>query len=242
MIKNILIIFVVALSMFAPRIASAEVKAFCIRLPDVEIAEKKKILEQESSYRSKKDAQLALLTSKRVANDKKKLDERIKTDTVSMKSFEKLFTKATGSEQKKAVENFKKTILDAISTKRKAVDTATNTYRSDADKNIALKKKAMEDAWATLVASPAKAAIQARADCMVDKSATNKHVQTTFETVLKESKKAYEDSIKSFSSEYTEKNLEKVFQVKIAKAQIDYETAVSTAVTNLRTALPSTKK
>lgn len=92
-------------------------------------------------------------------------DRRASHDENRSAAYEKMYSRATTTEQKAAVDTFKAAVEAAVAKRKAAVDAAITAYRSAVDKLLSDRRAAVDSAAATHKSAIEAAQAKAKADC-----------------------------------------------------------------------------
>lgn len=150
--------------------------------------------EKETRTSEASSARAAALATSRKEADKALYDARVAANATYAAEFKALLAQADTDEKKAAVLDFKKTVIQALETRRANVDLAVKNYRAGVDAALSDRASAYKDAVGALKASlkdaaadcsrtDAKTAVQSARGAFQAKAATIDTAGTFLETL-----------------------------------------------------------
>lgn len=130
-----------------------QVSAFCATVDASTTTLDSLISAKEASYENGKMASDKALAASRAASDKALYDARVAANADYAAQFKTLAAQATTPDQQAAVALFKKTVLQAVATRRANVDLAVQNYRDGVDAILAARSSTYTSALAALKAT-----------------------------------------------------------------------------------------
>ena len=212
-----------------------QISTFCASVDSSTSTIDSLITKKEADYASGKAALTGALAASRVATDKELYNQRVAANADYAAQFKTLSASATTPDQQAAVVLFKKTVLQAIATRRANVDVAIQNYRAGVDAILASRDAAYTAALATLKTSADASLAAGSASCATDPSsmpastpaATIAGAQATFQTAISN----IGDSSTNLAALATTRD------AKITAAGTKFSTTVDTAAATLKTVL-----
>jgi hypothetical protein len=149
---------VVAVAALAPLMAfagaahaqTAPVSAVCMKADKAATTLDTLISEKESRFSESKAARAESLAASRKESDKALYAARVAANATYAAEFKALLAQASTDEERAAVASFKKTVMQAVETRRANVDLAIKNYRAGVDAILASRAGAYASALATL--------------------------------------------------------------------------------------------
>ncbi len=208
---------------------------FCTRFSTEHTNLESKLAEKEQELNTRRQERAEKTIEKRETRDEKLDSVRDQGDTQREANFTKLLEKADTDAKKAAVEAYKKTIQDAITKRRTAVDAALKTFRDGVNAAAVTHKAAVDKAIETLKTATDAATTKAAADCAANVPPTT--VRQTFMKSMEAARKAFQTARNSTSN--PGKKVEELAKAKNAsiKAAFDeFRTTAEKARATLKTA------
>jgi len=171
--------------------AAAKNATICDNLEKWVVKTDQVLTDRETKIDEKQTERLEKLNEKRDNRDQKLEQFRTFWEEQWDKHFTALEEKASTSEQKQALVDFKEAVKDALASRQAAVDSAINQFRTDLDKLIADRKTAIETARNAYL-NAYNAAVQTAKD-----SCTNGSDPAQIKETLKAALKAARDKFNS---------------------------------------------
>lgn len=234
--------FLVAIPVSAQTLPPAAGASFCTNID--------KATAQIQTRLTEVDAQVAAFGSERkVAKTERwdsqndKLGEKRDTANTNRNAgYDKLYAKASTTEQTAAADTFKATVEAAVTTRKAAVDAAVQAYRDGIDTAIANFSTNLSTAHTTFKSSVDAAIAKAKADCAAGVDSVT--VRSTLSSSIKAAQDMFKASREGLRSskpiQTTQKELAATRKAAIDKAIADFKTTVQTASTALKAAFPKT--
>ena len=149
----------------------AQVSAFCAAVDSSTTTLDQLISQKEADYDTGKAALTGALAASRTATDAELYSERVAANADYAAQFKTLAASATTPAQQAAVTLFRKTVTQAIATRRANVDLAIQNYRDGVDAILASRDATYTAALATLKTAPTD--LVAGAESTFDASVAN---------------------------------------------------------------------
>ncbi len=159
---------------------------FCDNLDQATVSISEKMSGVRSRIDRQREARDSAMEGKRNTQDESLNGIRSTRDARRIEWYAKLDDQATTDARKTAVEDFKKTVDDAIDARRDTVDDAVATFRSDVDALVSGKKTSVGSVADDFQNAFDTAIEKAKADCGAGKDTTA--VKNAFRTSLKSAK------------------------------------------------------
>jgi hypothetical protein len=208
---------------------------FCAKISSVETKVADQITKAEEKQARNEATKRDKVNKKQGDADEKRAIGRANVDGKRVKNWDKMENKATTDAQKAAVEAYKKSITDAVTARRTAVDAAVKAYRDGLTSAMTTNNTTLNAAVATFKTSVNAALTQAQADCTA--KVDSKTVKKAFDQKVKDAKKILKDAkaASNLSSGLTA--LKKTRDEAIAAAELAFKQATDKAHADLVLAL-----
>ena len=214
---------------------SAQVSTFCATVDSSTTTIDGLISQKEADYSNGKAALAGALAASRAATDKELYDERVAANADYSAQFKSLAANATTPDQQAAVALFKKTVLQAIATRRANVDVAIQNYRAGVDAILASRDAAYTAALATLKTSADASLAAGSANCATDPSSAPAGTPTA---AIAGAQASFQTAVSNIGDSSTQlAALASTRDAKIAAAGTKFSTTVDAAAATLKTAL-----
>lgn len=176
----------------------------------------------------------------RDSRDSKLEDSRSDADSKRSEMYAKLDAKADTDAEEEAVDDFKKTVEEAVDDRRDAVNAAIETFRTGVDAALASRKDDMQSAADAFAAAMKSALDKAKADCEAGTAPAT--VRSNFQAALVAAHKALQaDRTESEKIRKEIQALADTRQVAIEKAMSDFKATVEAAAEKLKEVMSDTK-
>lgn len=156
---------------------------FCEQLSGRIESMQSRLIERKRAFVDRRENRGDLLGGKRDDRDNALNDTRETQDERRNSWYAKLEVAADTDAKKDAVTEFRKTVENAVETRRDAVNAAIESYRNSVDALVASQKETRTSALDAFSSAMEAAAAQAKSDCEAGKGAAT--IRSTFQTSLK---------------------------------------------------------
>ncbi|MEK9151151.1 MAG: hypothetical protein AAB547_00800 [Patescibacteria group bacterium] len=210
-------------------------EAFCNRF--TENAEKiaSNLAERRGKFEDRRENRANTLETRRDGREAKLDGNRTEADERRSAMYARLEARATTDAQKAAVAEFKKTVEEAVDTRRDAVDAAIAEFRKGVDAAIAGRKDDMESAVSQFQSEVVAALGKAKSDCA--DGANPETVKTNFRNSLAAARTALQNDRKDADKVGEQvKKLAETRRIAVRKALDDFRSAVEAARVELKKA------
>lgn len=228
--------FIAPQTMFAASTTTVATKRFCTNLDTYLATSEKKMAEREVKQDSSIAKRQAQLATNRAEKDKKVADARAQ---ILLKQDEKLnsaLAKATSTEQKLAITEFRNAVKSAIEVRQKAIDDARNVYRGAVDKIVTDRKANTNNALTAMKSAIETAVAKAKTDCSNGLDVNT--VKSDLKQSVQNARNVFKNSIQNLGKiNDSIKSVATTKQASFDKAHTDFKTALETAKTNLKAKL-----
>jgi hypothetical protein len=209
---------------------------FCTNLSGDEQKISSGLSDRSARLSADRSANAAKLKLARANVDAEVAADRSKSDSDRQSHFTALAAKATTPAQQQALTIFEQTVLQAVTTRRAAVDRARDTFRLAEDQAIASRQAQVNSALANFKAAVSVAESQAQASCAAGTSSDL--VRATFVQATKLARTTYQAGITSIAKlDPTVKGLAQTRNAAIAAADASFKSSVAQAASALKIAL-----
>ena len=156
---------------------------FCERIDEVASRIDQQVTNRTTKLQTKRQEGINQLAGRRNVRNERAVENRVKRDENRTEHYAKLEARAVTSAQKEAVATFRATVESAITARKTAIDSATQSFRQSLNQVIIARQAAIDAAVNTFQSSRATAVNQARADCAAGIDART--VRETFHTNIR---------------------------------------------------------
>ena len=213
---------------------------FCTRMANSSFEINSKLTKAEDNRGS---VRLDILAKLKQRKDVRAQEIQTKRDEAKT-NFEKLITnlqaKATTDAEKTAVDVFKTSVANALTTRKTAVDAAVNTYQDALDALIGNREDVIKTAAATFKSAVTSAIATAKADCTAGTDPAT--VRTTFMASLKSANEAFRSAVQVKVQGQNNQQIEALAKTRndaIKAANNAFKQSLKQARDTLKTAFPS---
>lgn len=214
---------------------NAQISAFCASVDSSTADLDALISKKEADYDTSKAAMTDALAASRKATDKELYDERVAANADYAAQFKALAASATTPAEQAAVAAFKKTVLQAIATRRANVDVAIENYRDGVDAILASRDATYASALATLKTSVDQTLAAGASDCAQDSTSAP---AATPQALIAGAQSAFQSAISDLGDSTDQlSTLASTRDTKVAAAGTKFSTTVDAAAATLKTAL-----
>lgn len=190
----------------------------------------------EKNYLEAKTTRKETLADSRAESDKALLGARAEADANYAEQYKLLTAQATTKSQKKAVIAFQKTITEAITKRRAAIDAAIKEYRSGVDQLLANKDKTYSAAVTSLKASIDTSMQVAKADCLASVAA-GAQAESDTKINIRNARYEFAAAIKKIDTTAELDALTSTRDQALTKADTNFQSILESAGTSLKVSL-----
>lgn len=215
-------------------------KSFCAKVIEQDIKIQKGLQEKNDRALKNQNENQKKLDQRRSENDTKLADRRKSWDKDRDTKFEKLLGKADTQAKKDAIAAYQKTVAEAVTARRTAIDAANEAYRKAVDTALTTRKNKINTLLEAYKKAISDAIAKAKADCQTGKD--SKTVRTAFLAATKTAHQKFSADKKAV--EKIGSNLEDARDAHneaIHKAQVTFSTAIEKARETLKNAFGNKK-
>jgi len=213
-------------------------RGFCARIDEVASRIDQQVTNRTTKLQTRRQEGINQLTRRRNVRNERAVENRVKREENRSEHYAKLETRATTDVQREAVAAFRATVETAITTRKTAVNAATQSFRQNMDELIAARQTAINTAVNAFQGSQIAAINQARTDCAAGVDARTAH--ETFRANIRSAQEQFNNERQAIevrkdliepirvSQRQAIEDATTTFRATIEKARTDLQTAFQT--------------
>jgi len=194
---------------------------FCENIDNRLSNSSRQLSERESELQTRTEKREAEMNARRGDKDTKVEDRRAEALTRQEKKFNSVLSKATTTEQKLVLQEFRAGVQAAVEVRQKAMDDARDEFRKGVDETVTDRQGQMDNALTVRQTAIDSASAKAKSDCA--SGVESQTVRNTFQASIKSAQETFKASISGLKDGKDDiKSLTETRQVAFEKAQTDF--------------------